>query len=75
MPITVEAEAECCHPQLYTREQTMPHKTDRENRVIELQLKIAERRFLRDDQLNAVTGGVGKTIGAKAKIPDGRFSI
>ena len=28
---------------------------------------------LRDDELNAVTGGVGKTIAAQAKIPDGRF--
>ena len=30
---------------------------------------------LRDDELDAVTGGVGKTLGGKAKIVDGRFSI
>ena len=29
---------------------------------------------LRDDELDAITGGVGKTIGAKAKIIDGRFT-
>jgi hypothetical protein len=30
---------------------------------------------LRDDELDAITGGVGKTIGGKAKIIDGRFTI
>jgi hypothetical protein len=30
---------------------------------------------LRDDDLDAVTGGLGKTIAATAKILDGRFRI
>jgi hypothetical protein len=28
-----------------------------------------------DDELDAITGGVGKTIGGKAKIVDGRINI
>jgi len=36
------------------------------------------RAVLRDDELDAVTGGqvvVGKTLAGKAKIVDGRFEI
>ena len=32
-----------------------------------------EVAVLRDDELDAVTGGVGKTIAAKANIIDGQF--
>jgi hypothetical protein len=34
-----------------------------------------EMAVLRDDELDAVSGGVGKRFTAKAKIIDGRFRI
>jgi hypothetical protein len=61
-----------------TREQTMPQKTARENEIArenEPPHGNDDMAVLRDDELDAITGGVGKTIGAKAKIIHGRFSI
>jgi hypothetical protein len=43
------------------RENKSPHGND-------------DMAVLRDDELDAISGGVGKTIGAKAKIIDGRFT-
>ena len=56
----------------------MPQKTARENEIArenKSQHGIGDMAVLRDDELDAITGGVGKTIGGKAKIPDGRFTI
>jgi hypothetical protein len=60
--ITVEAEADMLSsPQIFTREQTMPHKTDRENRVTELTDQLDRLAAvcveLRDEELAEVSGG------------------
>ena len=64
-------------PPARPREQTMPQKTARENEIArenEPPHGNDDMAVLRDDELDAITGGVGKTIGAKAKIIDGRFT-
>jgi hypothetical protein len=54
------------HPN-FTKEQAMPHKTDRENRVIELKLDRESQDSpvpvmeLNDDALTVVAGGGGVT--------------
>ena len=50
----------------------MPQKTAREN---EPPRGNDDMAVLRDDELDAITGGLGKTIGGKAKIIDGRSII
>jgi hypothetical protein len=55
----------------------MPQKTARESEIArenEPPHGNDDMAVLRDDELDAITGGVGKTIGAKAKIIDGRFT-
>ena len=55
----------------------MPQKNARKNEIAregEPPHGNADTAVLRDDELDAITGGVGKTIGAKAKIIDGRFA-
>jgi hypothetical protein len=62
----------------FTRELTMPQKTARENEIARENGPPHgndDMAVLRDDELDAITGGVGKTIGGKAKIIDGRFNI
>ena len=76
--ITVEARPICCHPHLHTRVQTMPQKTARENEIAREKKPPRgndDMAVLRDDELDAITGGLGKTIGGKAKIIDGRSII
>jgi hypothetical protein len=49
----------------------MPQKTARENEPPHGNDDMA---ILRNHELDAITVGVGKIIGARAKIVDGRFS-
>jgi hypothetical protein len=56
----------------------MPQKTARENEIArenEPPHGNDDMAVLGDDELDAITGGVGKTMGGKAKIIDGRFTL
>ena len=56
----------------------MPQKTARANEIArenEPPHGNDDVAVLRDDELDAITGGVGKTLTGKAKIVDGRFDI
>ena len=56
----------------------MPQKTARENEIArenEPPHGNDDMAVLRDDELDTITGGVGKILGGKAKIIDGRSSV
>jgi hypothetical protein len=56
-----------------SRKWTLSPERTKSPEITNRRTAIAKWRSLRDDELDAVTGGVGKTIAAKAKIIDGQF--